>query len=45
MTGYSTAENRRITLRLNRQQLELIDRSVADGEAPNRVELIRRALK
>jgi Arc/MetJ-type ribon-helix-helix transcriptional regulator len=45
MTGGSTAENRRITLRLNQQQLELIDRSVADGEAPNRAELIRRALK
>jgi Arc/MetJ-type ribon-helix-helix transcriptional regulator len=44
MTGGPTDQNRRITLRLNQQQFELIDRSVAEGEAPGRAELIRRAL-
>jgi Arc/MetJ-type ribon-helix-helix transcriptional regulator len=43
MTG--PAASSRIKLRLNQQQLELIDRSVAAGEAADRVELIRRSLK
>jgi uncharacterized protein YcgI (DUF1989 family) len=34
-----------VTLQLNAQQLELIDRSVALGEATDRVALIRRALR
>jgi Arc/MetJ-type ribon-helix-helix transcriptional regulator len=34
-----------VTLRLNRQQLELIDRTVARGVAPDRASLIRLALK
>jgi len=32
-------------LRLNQQQLELIDKTVAGGEASDRSALIRRALK
>jgi uncharacterized protein len=36
--------NHTITLRLNQQQLELIDRTVAKGMAADRVALIRRAL-
>jgi Arc/MetJ-type ribon-helix-helix transcriptional regulator len=35
----------RIKLRLNQQQLELIDNSVKAGEATDRAELVRRALK
>jgi len=34
----------RVTLRLNQQQLELIDRTVAQGIAPNRAALVRLAL-
>ena len=34
-----------IRLRLNQQQLELIDKSIAAGEAGSRAELIRRALR
>ena len=34
-----------VTLRLNRQQLELIDRTVARGVAPDRANLVRLALK
>lgn len=34
-----------VTLRLNQQQLELLDRTVAKGEAPDRKSLIRRALR
>ena len=34
-----------VTLRLNRQQLELIDRTVARGVAPDRASLARLALK
>jgi Arc/MetJ-type ribon-helix-helix transcriptional regulator len=34
-----------VRLRLNQQQLELIDRSVAAGEATSRDDLIRRALR
>jgi Arc/MetJ-type ribon-helix-helix transcriptional regulator len=36
---------RTIVLRLNQQQTELLDRTVADGEAPDREALIRRALR
>jgi Arc/MetJ-type ribon-helix-helix transcriptional regulator len=35
----------RVRLRLNQQQLELIDNSVQAGEAASREELIRRALR
>lgn len=34
-----------ITLRLNQQQLELIDRTIAQGAAPDRVSLVRLALR
>ena len=34
-----------ITLRLNQQQLELIDRTIARGLAPDRVSLVRLALR
>jgi Arc/MetJ-type ribon-helix-helix transcriptional regulator len=34
-----------VRLRLNQQQLELVDNTVKAGEAPSRAELIRRALK
>lgn len=37
--------NRTVTLKLNQQQLELIDRTIAKGEAADRTELIRRALR
>ena len=38
-------EDRVITLKLNQQQLELLDRTVAQGFAMDRAELIRRALR
>jgi Arc/MetJ-type ribon-helix-helix transcriptional regulator len=34
-----------VTLKLNQQQLELVDRTVANGVAPDRVSLIRLALR
>ena len=34
-----------VRVRLNAQQLELIDKTVNAGEAPSRTELIRRALR
>jgi Arc/MetJ-type ribon-helix-helix transcriptional regulator len=34
-----------VTLKLNQQQLELIDRTVARGVAPDRVALVRLALR
>ena len=33
-----------VTLRLNQQQLELLDRTIAKGAAVDRVALVRRAL-
>ena len=36
---------RTVRLRLNQQQLELIDKTVKAGEALSRAELIRRALR
>jgi Arc/MetJ-type ribon-helix-helix transcriptional regulator len=36
---------RTVSVKLNQQQLELIDRTVAKGEASDRAELIRRALR
>ena len=33
-----------IKLRLNQQQLELLDRTIAQGVAPDRVSLVRLAL-
>jgi Arc/MetJ-type ribon-helix-helix transcriptional regulator len=38
-------ESRTVTLKLNQQQLELIDRTIALGAAPDREALIRRALR
>lgn len=40
-----TAVGRDLTLRLNQQQLELIDRTVARGVAADRAELVRLALR
>jgi Arc/MetJ-type ribon-helix-helix transcriptional regulator len=34
-----------VTLKLNQQQLELLDRTIARGAAPDREALIRRALR
>lgn len=34
-----------ITLRLNQQQLELMDRTIAGGVAPDRIALVRLALR
>jgi hypothetical protein len=34
----------RVVLRLNQQQLELIDKTIARGEAKDRPQLVRRAL-
>ena len=34
-----------IRLRLNQQQLELLDRTIAQGIAPDRVALVRLALR
>jgi metal-responsive CopG/Arc/MetJ family transcriptional regulator len=34
-----------VVLKLNQQQLELLDRTVARGAAPDRLALIRRALR
>jgi Arc/MetJ-type ribon-helix-helix transcriptional regulator len=34
-----------VTLELNQQQLELLDRTVARGVAPDRVSLVRLALR
>ncbi len=34
-----------IELRLNQQQLELMDRTIAQGVAPDRVSLVRLALR
>jgi Arc/MetJ-type ribon-helix-helix transcriptional regulator len=36
---------RTITLMLNQQQLELLDRTIAKGAAPDRAALIRRAIR
>lgn len=36
---------KRVVLKLNQQQLELVDRTVARGEAPDRAALVRRALR
>jgi metal-responsive CopG/Arc/MetJ family transcriptional regulator len=35
----------RITMKLNQQQLELLDRTIANGHASDRTNLIRLALK
>ncbi len=37
--------DRSVTLRLNQQQRELLDKSVASGEAPDLAALVRRALR
>ena len=34
-----------VTLRLTQQQLELMDRTIAQGVAPDRVSLVRLALR
>jgi Arc/MetJ-type ribon-helix-helix transcriptional regulator len=39
------AAGTRVQLRLNKQQLELIDQSVAAGEATDRADLVRRSLR
>lgn len=40
-----SGEGKTVLLRLNQQQLELIDRTLAKGIAPDRVSLIRLALR
>ena len=37
--------NETVTLKLNQQQLELIDRTIARGVAPDRAALVRLALR
>jgi hypothetical protein len=39
------AEDTIVTLKLNQQQLELIDRTIARGVAPDRAALVRLALR
>jgi len=34
-----------VTLKLNQQQLELLDRTIAQGVAPDRASLVRLALR
>jgi Arc/MetJ-type ribon-helix-helix transcriptional regulator len=34
-----------VTLKLNQQQLELMDRTIAQGVAPDRLSLVRLALR
>jgi metal-responsive CopG/Arc/MetJ family transcriptional regulator len=36
---------RTVILKLNQQQLELLDRTIAKGAAPDRVALVKRALR
>jgi Arc/MetJ-type ribon-helix-helix transcriptional regulator len=36
---------RTVTLKLNRQQLELLDRTIARGVAPDRAAIVRLALR
>jgi len=43
--GSVRMNGRTVTLKLNQQQRELIDRTVARGEAADRQDLIRRALR
>jgi Arc/MetJ-type ribon-helix-helix transcriptional regulator len=48
IVAYSTGVEmaaKTVTLKLNQQQVDLIDRTVAKGEASDRAELIRRALR
>ena len=35
----------KVVLRMNQQQLELLDRTIERGEAKDRVDLVRRALR
>jgi metal-responsive CopG/Arc/MetJ family transcriptional regulator len=39
------SEKHVVKLRLNQQQLELVDRTIAKGAAPDRVALVRLALR
>jgi hypothetical protein len=39
------ADGKVVTLKLNKQQLELIDRTIAGGVAPDRVALVKLALR
>lgn len=42
---YPEAKGSLVTLRLNKQQLELLDRTIAAGHAPDRASLVRLALR
>ena len=46
MTGqdHPEAKEKLVTFRLNKQQLELLDRTIAAGVAPDRASLVRLAL-
>ena len=39
------AEQERVVMRLNQQQVELVDRTVKETGAPSREDLVRRALR
>lgn len=43
--GFPRAKEISVTLRLNQQQLELLDRTIAAGHAPDRASLVRLALR
>ncbi len=45
MNGSSPAQSTVVVLRLNRQQLELLDRTLARGVAADRAALVRLALR
>ena len=41
----ATMGEHKVVLRLNQQQLELLDRTIEKGEAADRVDLVHRALR
>ena len=43
--NFPKAKEISVTLRLNQQQLELLDRTIAAGHAPDRASLVRLALR
>ena len=45
MTTTTSTTGTVVTLKLNQQQLELVDRTVARGVAPDRAALVRLALR
>lgn len=45
LRGIDAVEHTMVVLRLNQQQLELLDKTLASGAAPDRESLVRRALR